>query len=315
VLSITLRRSVVASLIALAALVIPTPRGDAQELTTVTVAAPPVDDATPVLYALHAGLFKKAGLNVQLSSLASGAAVSAAVVGGSVQIGNSSMLPLISAHVRGVPFRLVAADGLYSDAKPYALMIVRKDSPYHSGRDLNGKVLSSPALKDLIWTANSAWIEKNGGDLSTVKMVEVPNSAIVPAIEEGRVDASTILEPRLAEALAGGKTRVLGKSFSAIAPRFLISAWFTTSSYASEHPDVVSRFAKVVADAAAYANTHQSETAPLLAEFGKVDQSVITRGTREQFATSLDPKDLQPEIDAAVKYKVITRAFSAKEMM
>lgn len=287
----------------------------AQNLVVVRVAVPPVDDATPVLYALHAGLFKKAGLDVQLSALPSGAAVAAAVAGGSVDIGNSSTIPLISAHARGVPFKIVAADGLYTSEAPYALMLVRADSKIHSGKDLNGKTVSSPALKDLIYIANLAWIDKNGGDLTSVHTIELPNSAVVPAIEEGRVDASTVLQPRLSQALANGKVRVLGKSFESVSPHFLISAWFGTSSYVAAHPDVATKFGRVVEEAAAYANAHRAETAALLSEFSKVDPKVLEKSTRETFATSLNPADIQVVIDAAIKYKVIDKSFGAHELL
>ena len=53
-------------------------------LTTVRVLASPVDDVMPVLYAQRAGLFRQAGLDVQVDRANSGAAASAAVMGGSV---------------------------------------------------------------------------------------------------------------------------------------------------------------------------------------------------------------------------------------
>lgn len=300
---------------AFALLALPAPPAHAQQLVTIRVAAAPVDDATPVLYAIKAGLFRREGLDVQIQPLASGAAVAAAVAGGSIDIGNASLMPLISAHARGVGFKLIAGDGLYLTQKPYALMLVKKTSPIKTVRDLQGKTVSSPALKDLIWTTQIAWMEKNGANPKNVRIVEIPNSAAVTAIEEGRIDATTVLQPRLSQALAGGKVRVLGKSFDGIAPRFLISAWFTSSQYLAAHPDVVAKFVRAVNEASAYCNTHENETAPLLSAYGKVDVKVIENSTREQFATSLDPTDIQPQIDAAVKYGVLPKGFSARDMI
>jgi NitT/TauT family transport system substrate-binding protein len=309
------RRGLAPLAAAFAILALPASPVASQQLVTVHVGAAPVDDATPVLYAIHAGLFKKVGLDVDINALSSGSAVAAAVAGGSMQFGNSSMPALISAHAHNVPFELVAADGIYTTQKPYALMLVRKDSPIKSARDLDGKTVSSPSLKDLIWTTQMAWIDKNGGDSKTIRAVEIPNSAVVTAIEEGRIDASTVLQPRLSQALESGKVRVLGKSFDGIGTRFLISAWFTSGSYAAAHPDVVEKFTKVVEEASAYCNTHQAETIPLLAAYGKVDPKVLEKSTREEFATTLRAADIQPQIDAAAKYGVIAKRFEAQEMM
>lgn len=287
----------------------------ADELVRVRVASPPVDDASPLLYAMHAGLFRKAGIDVQLSALNSGAAVAAAVAGGSIDIGLSSTMPLISAHVRKIGFKIIAADGLYTAEAPYALMLVRADSTIRTGKDLNGKTVSSPALKDLIYTANLAWIDKNGGDIKSVKAIELPNSAVVSALEQGRVDASTVLQPKLSEALLDGKVRVLGKSFESVSPHFLISAWFAAGSYAGANTATIAKFTKIMEEAATYANAHRAETAVLLTEFSKIDPKVLDKSTRETFSATLNPADIQRVIDAAVKYGVIEKSFDAKEML
>src|ERR1700686_3804549 len=74
----------------------------AQGLTVLRLAAAPGDDITPILYGQSAGIFKSAGLEVQLQALGSGSATAAAVAGGAIDIGKSSITTLISAHARGV---------------------------------------------------------------------------------------------------------------------------------------------------------------------------------------------------------------------
>ena len=161
----------------------------AQDLIAIHLATPTNDTSTPAVYAIKAGLFRKAGLLADIAGMSSGAAASAAVVGGSAQFGLSSLVTIIGAHVKGVPFTLVAAGGLITSGVPYAQAIVKKDSPIKTGRDLNGKTFAVPALKDLNTIAAQAWIDQNGGDSRTVKFIELPSSAFVPALEDGRIDA------------------------------------------------------------------------------------------------------------------------------
>jgi NitT/TauT family transport system substrate-binding protein len=287
----------------------------AQELLKVTVASPPSDDATPLLYAQSAGLFRKAGLDVDLQQLASGSAVTQAVIGGSIDIGLSSTLPLILAHVKGVALQIVAPDGIYLDAAPYAAMVARSDSTIRTGSDMNGKTIGVAALKDTGGMASMAWIEQNGGDPSTVKQIEVSYPLTVAALEAGRIDAGSLIQPVLAQALATGKLRIVGKSYSSIAKRFLISAWFARDDYLGANAEAARRFARVMRDAAAYANAHRDETAVLLTAFTKVDLAVIRQSTRETFAETLDPADLQPVIDTAAKYKAIDARFDARDLI
>src|SRR5579863_4120670 len=75
----------------------------AQDLPAIKIAAPPNDTVTSALYAVKSGMFKRAGLNVELNAMTSGAATAAAVAGGAVAFGNSSLITLIEAHAKHVP--------------------------------------------------------------------------------------------------------------------------------------------------------------------------------------------------------------------
>jgi ABC-type nitrate/sulfonate/bicarbonate transport system substrate-binding protein len=79
--------------------------------------------------------------------------------------------------------------------------------------------------------------------------------------------------------------------------------------------DVVDRFAKVVEQAAAYTNAHETQTLPLYASFAGMDLDVVKQMHHTYSATSFDPREIQPVIDLAAKYKIIPRGFSASEFI
>jgi NitT/TauT family transport system substrate-binding protein len=268
-----------------------------------------------VLYAAHAGLFRKAGLDVELQVLTSGGAAAAAVAGGAAQFGLSSLIGVIIAHDRGVPFSLVAPAGVVTPDVVYSEFVVGKDTTWKTGADLNGKTVGTPALKDLDTIALQNWVDLNGGDSKTLKFVEMPGPAAVAAVEEGRIDGVDLNTPSLARALASGKVRAFAQIFNAIAPRFINTAWFTTTDYANANRDVVTTFAAVVADANKYCNAHHAETVALVAENSKLDESIVARMTRIPFADALRPAEIQPLIDVAYKYKAIAKPFDAQTMI
>ena len=287
----------------------------AQQAVNLKIGVPQTQDIAQVLYAVKSGLFAKAGLNVELVGLVNGAAISAAVAGGTLQIGESSLGGLISGHARGIPFQLIAPAGVYSSDDPYAAMLVRKDTPIASARDLNGKTVASPALKDLDWLASASWMDQNGGDFKSTKAVEMPNPALLPALLEGRIDAYTVGEPWMTRALDSGKVRVVGKSFGAIAPRFLMTGWFATSDYIEHNRDVIDRFNRAMRDSTIYANAHKAEMIPLIAEYLKLDPALIARTMKGAEGEYLDPALIQPMIDASAKYGLIDRGFSANDLI
>jgi NitT/TauT family transport system substrate-binding protein len=287
----------------------------AQSLTVVRVASAPDEDIVAGLWGVESGEFRRLGLDVQISRANSGSAVAAAVSGGSLDIGKSSLVSLMAARNRGLPFVLVAPSGIYTAENPVVALIVAPNTPYRTGKDLNGKTLGVQSLNDLNSLAMRAWIDKNGGDSSTVKFLEIPGSAIPDAVASGRIDGANLGSPILDEAVASGKCRVLGRSFSAIAPRFMQACYFASTDYVAKNRDVVAKFRRVIAEAGAYANDHHEQMAPIIAKFTGIDAKVIAAQPKQVVGTVIDLKLIQPLVDLAARYKAIPAGFEARAMV
>jgi NitT/TauT family transport system substrate-binding protein len=290
-------------------------RAGAQELRPLRVGLSEGDDATPTLYALKTGLFKKYGLDVALTPAPSGAASLAAVAGGALDLAGTSLLSFLAARSRGLTLEIVAPLAVYSPESVYATIIVKKDAPYKTGRDLNGKTIASPALRDLNWVASMAWIDQNGGDSSTVRSLEIPSSAIPVAIQEGRVDASTVTTPRYVQAVNAGIAKVLGKSYESIAKHFCFAAFVSQADFAAKNPDVIQRFGRAIREATQYTNAHHAETLPIYAAFAKIDPKDIADAPRAVSSEYVQAKDLQPLVDVAVRYKIIPQAVDPQTLL
>jgi NitT/TauT family transport system substrate-binding protein len=276
----------------------------AQSLTALAIGGVPEESATPALWAAASGIFKKNGLDVTVDAQSSGSAIAAAVVGGSFGIGKSSLVSLIIAHAKGIKFQLVAGGGLYDTNKPNFGLVVKPDSPIKTAADLNGKTCAVSALNDLYTIGVKAWMDKNGGDSSTLKLLEFPISAVADAIAAGRVDSGGLIDPELQGGIDAGKIRWLAKDFDAIAPRFMYSGWFTTADYIAKNKSTVTAFAKAMRESSAFVNEHPGETVDVMAKLNRI-----------KYAIALDPKLIQPMIDACAKYKVIPASYDAKEII
>jgi NitT/TauT family transport system substrate-binding protein len=291
-------------------------RSMAQARTVVRVQSTIDDSVTPVLYGVQAGTFAKAGLDVQLQQAASGAALMAGVTGGSIEIGKASPIPLIVAHTRGIPIQVIEGSALFLAENPITAMIVLKDSPIRTAADLSGKIVAVPALKTLDQISIQSWVDDHGGNSALVKFVELPQSAVIAAaLLQGRIDAANLVIPNLAEALSSGHFRVLSRPFESIGKRFLIAVWFCMRDWAQQNPQTVAQFGRAFTEAATYTNAHHNETVDMLAAYSHIDPAVIRAMTRATTAVKLDPRDLQPTIDAAARYKLIDKPFPAEELI
>jgi NitT/TauT family transport system substrate-binding protein len=283
-------------------------------MTTLAIAGVPEDSITPVLYGVQSGLFKRNGLDVQVSPERSGPAITAGVVGGAYQIGKSSIAPLIEAHAKGLKIVLVAPAGVYTSAAPIDAMFVKVDSPVKTAADLNGKTYGVYGIGDIYTISARAWMAKNGGDPNSLKFVELPISAMVEAIASGRVDAGAMNEPAVEVALSSPRLRLLAHPFAAVAPRFLYTAWFASTDYAKAHRSTIDAFGHAIRDAATYVNAHHEQTVELISAFTSVDAAIIRKMTRVEQGTVPDPKLVQPVIDEMAKAKAIPTAFDAREL-
>jgi NitT/TauT family transport system substrate-binding protein len=286
----------------------------AQTLTRIRIATAPDADVVAALWGVQSGAFAQSGLDVTIQPANSGAAVAAAVAGGSLEIGKSSLVSLLAARSRGLPFVLVAAAAIFDAGHPDSGMIVAKGSPLKLPRDLSGKTVSVQSLNDLNAVAMSAWVDADGGDSKTVKFVEIPAAAATQAVASGRIDGSTLSMIFCSQAVADGTCRLLGHPFEAIAKRFVYSGFFCTADFASKNEPALEAFRRVMAQTGAYALAHRSETAPLVAKFTGLDEKTIV-SVPVEVATKLDLKLIQPLIDKAITYKLIPNDFDLRAMI
>jgi NitT/TauT family transport system substrate-binding protein len=286
--------------------------GSAQGLPTIRVGTTPIDAGAEPYFARQMGFFKSAGINVEITAMASGAALAAAVASGALDIGQSNVVSISAAHDRGIPFVLIAPASLYSWKQPQSALGVAANSPLHTAKDLNGKTIAVNGLKTISQLGPEAWIEQNGGNLASVKFVEMPFPEMEDALNKGRIDAALLSEPILSDARSRG-IRVLANVYDALGKEFTIGTWFTTSAWAHDHPDLVRKYVAVMKQTARWANAHHPESAQILQ--AETQTPVSPNTMRVVFGETLDEKQIQSIVDACAKYGVIKARFPATDII
>jgi NitT/TauT family transport system substrate-binding protein len=287
----------------------------AQELTKLRIATTPVDSSKAIFYAIKAGIYKKYGLEVETTMVNSGAAGAAALVGGAVDLAGVSVLTIFQAHLRGVPMMYTVPSILLSSDHVTTQTVVLKSSAIETGRDLNGKTIGSSSVGDINAAATLTWIASTGGDPKSVKIIEVPQSAAVAALQSGRVDAVTLNEPAVALALASGVTRTLAHPYDAIAKRLDAAGYAAMLPWIEKNADAVTRFERAMHESQAFTNTHLAETVDIVAGYSGIAPDVIAKSVRMIDPEYLDPRNFQPLIDALARLGYLERSFPASEII
>jgi NitT/TauT family transport system substrate-binding protein len=258
-----------------------------------------VEQNAQALYADELGLFKNAGLNVDIVVNRNGGVTMAAIIGGSLDIGCANLMSLGLAFARNVPLEILVPAGIWDSSRPNAYTIVAPDSPIKTARDLNGKTVGTGTLNSTDQLFMVAFIQKGGGDPASVKFVEVPTSSVADMLAQGRIAAYTLAEPFFSA--AGNRVRAIGTAPDAIAPRFAEAAWFSSASWLTQNKPVARRFVDATIAAGAWAMANPEAAARILEKRLGVKEP---RGVGI-FAASADPLLVQVLFDRAAEFKML----------
>jgi NitT/TauT family transport system substrate-binding protein len=268
-------------------------------------------------YALENGFFKQAGLNVEMVPFTNGAAASAALAAGAIDISIQPPMQIGQAVARGLPFVIVAGGAINSVAAPAAWVCVTATSPIKTAKDLEGKTIALNALKSSSENLLDAWLAKSGADLSKIRISELPSAQMAPALERGTVDAAELFEPAYTVAMKRGTIRVLGIPTAAMSSRneFMQTVWYTTKTFAEQNRDTVAKFASAIYQSARWANAHPHESGLILARLSKLEPDVVNGMVRARYSESLQPRDLLPELDNGFKFGLLPRVVQPSELL
>ena len=276
---------------------------------TVRFGTIPIDPASEVFYAQDMGFFERAGVTADIAPFSSGGAVAAAIAGGSIDIGNIDLVSIAAAHARGIPFVVLAPAGVYTRAAETYVLLVKQNSPIHTARDLAGKTIAVNGLKNINQIPTEAWIDNNGGDSKRSKFIELPFPAMIPALEDDRLDAIAATEPTLA--ITNGKYRAISLADRNVAPAFMVAGWTTTIAWVQKNPALAKKVTAALLETARWANANHDKSAAILSKYSKLPLETAQRMHRAYYGEKLDPALIQPVIDATAKYGVIDKPFPA----
>jgi len=277
----------------------------------------PSDIGAEVYYAKDMGFFTKAGLDVEITPITNGAAISSAVASGAIDIGYATGTNVALAHEKGLPFTVIAPANLHVGSAPTAgLLAVTRDSTIQSGKDLTGTTIAVTGLTGIAYFAARAWIDRTGGDSKNVHYIELPLSEMTTAVQQGRVATATM--DVLGDPLIGkpeDTLRLLANSFNAVAPDFLPSMWVATIPWVAAHPVETKAFIAAIRETAVWANAHHRESAAILTTYTKIPADTLQNATRVTYATVLTAQSIQPNIDVAAKYGFLQAPFPARDLI
>jgi NitT/TauT family transport system substrate-binding protein len=291
---------------------------DAPGLTTIRVVDAGQDVDAEASYAQDLGIFKKYGIDadVQFLRKGGGAAAVAALAGNAADVAEGDIVSVANAHQRGINIVMLAPSGIFRATAPTTEVIVAKDSPIKSGKDLEGKAIALISPEGPSRIATNAWLEQSGASLDKVQFIELPAVNMAASVERGVVAAAVINEPSLV-ASVGGCCRVLANNFQSIGNVWQLNAWYATADWVAKNPVLAHNFALAIRETAVWANNpaNHAKSGEILNKYTPFPAELLAKMNRATYGEILDPKTMAPLLDAALKYKALQTAVPGAQLI
>ncbi|WP_053848090.1 ABC transporter substrate-binding protein [Streptomyces sp. NRRL B-24085] len=262
--------------------------------TRVTVGVIPIVDVAPLYLGQKKGFFAARGIELRTVTAQGGAAIIPGVVSGQFQFGFSNTTSLMLAQTKGVPVKSVV-NGAATNGKVGADVtgvLVRKDSPVKSAKDLAGRSVAVNTLQNIGDTTVRESVREAGGDPAKVKFVEIPFDQMPAALDGGRVDAAWMGEPAQTVAKAQG-ARVVASPFAETDPKLTVATWFTSTKIAQQNPELVRKFTEAMRESLEYATGHPDEARQILTVYTKIGGEVLSELILPSWPAQVDLASLE----------------------
>lgn len=230
------------------------------------------------------GLFKKHNLDVSIVDAKELAAARDAVVSGRADVFWSCPTVAIAAVANGAPIKVI------SQVKTpcTSVLVVRKDSPIKTWKDLKGKHIAgiSPTCEAVIAYEKKA--RENGGEYILEKLAGGP---AIAALEAGKVDGAILEEPHVSIAELKGFKVVLRDAASQVPCRTINAR----TGYLKENSAALKRFIEAIGEANTIIlkNPNSKQVVDIAIKYTGAPADAIKHGNgRLKFTTVIQEKGL-----------------------
>jgi ABC-type nitrate/sulfonate/bicarbonate transport system substrate-binding protein len=280
---------------------------------TITIGLP---NSTPsfansdVAVAQAEGFFKQVGLTVKADNLSSGVPVVQGVVGGSLQIGASSIEPVVNAAAAGAGITVI---GSYAD-KLTVDLVTGKDITSAAG--LRGKRVGIQQVGAFREVMTRMAIESAGLTRSDVTYVPSSSSAYISELLAGQIQSGVLQEEQTLKALGKDKNLHVLLNYEQAFPDYFYGAYVVSKSWLSSPANEVTagKFLAAITLAHRFMYSHKPATVAIIAKNTGYPTATITKAyqallTREQAVpvnSGLDTARIADTIATMKKYQILT---------
>lgn len=269
-----------------------------------------------LIFAVEEGFMEEQGLDVQVEPNPGGAANIPGVESGEFDIAGSNVVSVLLARSQGLGVKMVSA-GTFGGETPetdFAQILVAEDSDIQGPEDLDGRSVAINTLANIAEVTTRASIENAGAGHENIDFVEIGFPDMIPALQDGQVDAIFEIEPFVSVGTSQGLRPVIAP-YAGTEPGMAIGSYFSSDEFIEQNPDVIDRFIAGVSAAGEHVAANPEEFRDALVEFGGQDPDVAAQVVIPEWGGPVDVESVELIGELMVEYGLVDEAPAIEDVV
>lgn len=280
---------------------------EAGELRTVRLAAVPVVDVAALYLGSEIGVFEEHGLELDIQFTPGSSVAIPAMLNDDFDVVYTGSVNAFQARETGLPV-VAIAEGGRTTGEPgadHGGILVHPDSDINDPSDLEGKEVAVNAILGLHEAADRQSVINDGGDPNNVNFLELDLPEMLPALENGNVDAISTSEPFLGLGIDAGM-KLIADPFIDVDEDFITAVYLTSEQNLSEQEELIEDFTSAVKESQEYATENPDEFRSELTNFTDIEPEVAEDMILTKFGWGFPQEALRSGAEASQETGIIS---------
>ncbi|MBN8987375.1 MAG: ABC transporter substrate-binding protein [Rhizobiales bacterium] len=263
-------------------------------------------DCASAMVAVDEGIFKKHGLEVEMTPIGINSNIPAAILSNSIQIGGPTSTVFLQAVDGGLDLVAIAGASIMSPVTNGNISaFVRNGVTIKEPKDFVGKKVGAPGLNAFLHVLFVKWLVEKGVDPRSVNFVEVTFPTMSDIIKSGGVDAVLTGEPFVTRMLNAGLGSVGARYAAELARTEPIIFYAASREWADKNAVAIKKFRDAIAETAPIVNGDREKASASIAKFTKQPIELVKATPPNRSEPVLKPEQLGWWIEVMSSQKML----------
>jgi len=258
------------------------------------------------MVAVDEGIFKKHGLDVEMTPIGINSNIPAAILSNSIQIGGPTSTVFLQAVDGGLDLVAIAGASVMNPVSNGNITaFVRNGITIKEPKDFVGKKVGAPGLNAFLDVLFVKWLVEKGVDPRSVNFVEVIFPTMSDIIKSGGVDAVLTAEPLVTRMLSAGLGSVGARYAVELARTDPIIFYAASREWADKNAATIKKFREALAESAEIVNNDREKASTSISKFTRQPLELVKATPPNRSEPVMKPEQLAWWIDVMSSQKML----------